>query len=468
MSTKLVMNSDPSTILTKFFTNFEVLELGGDPLTGANTLATMCCALAGVARHGSGILCDNGRVLPVGSSVIVTGSSSAGCVVDEVLLEIGRRQNNFIQHLRRDTQSKHQNRLLRQNCSIDGTPLPETSEVFSSELPAPYDGYSEVSRNQWLRMLGKAPTESAESIVTAPKFFVGVPDAKNMEKSLVGLHQNRALVHLPLSRLADLESCAIATGALLDGSLRAGDVGESARGHLIVTDPMSILNEAARQQGASSSLLGRFLWLGDNDSGPEVPIDALGKATNRKDSLTRRYRSVLGRTIAGRIGGDRMSPQTVEANFSNAQIRWTRFLLDLEKTVPGIAGAARSLLATVLFGLAELARCPGFPVLAFEMQEAEEFARFLVIRMVNMRGSLLYSGEATRRQNQIKRVFQKLARGPVQPRTIYQHLNLRSEDCYECLDWLRSSNLATASDAGWMQVEGAELSFAGRPILTLS
>jgi hypothetical protein len=460
------MDTDTRLRLEKFFTTFDITEFG-DPVAGVNTMAAICGVLAGVSRAGSGIRTFQDRHLRIGTSFLVSGSASVGRVVDEVLLEVGLRQNHFARHLHRDLQwTEHLKRNFAKR-TVDGALLESESDIPCSELPGLGEHLYGPPMDEWKRVLAKPPMEGNQHGTTSPKFFVAATRPKDLEMRLSDLHSGRPLVHLGVSRPSDLAGFGEIVGALLDGCHAVGTCGETLHGQVMITDPLKMLDEAARLPDEGMSWVGRLVWLCDNDAGPEVPMDPSLKKADPTESLTERFREALGKGLAKRLGGDTMEPQIIKADLGKAQYRWTNFLNEMEKCLPGISGAARNLLSTLTFGLIELAGCAGRKPLDLKVNDAEAFARFLVHRMANARATILYAEKVTRRQSQIRRVFQKLGDMPIDARKVYRLLNLKSDDCYECLKWLEATNLAFQSDSGWKRVEGAQLSFNTHPILTL-
>lgn len=485
------MDTDTLPRLEKFFTTFNVTELGdGNLLTGINTLAAMCCTLATVARPGSGIGTADGRFFRIGTSLLVSGAASAGRVTDEVLCEVGLRQNNYTKHLQRHQQFKEQSKQSPYDRSLLGIPVDQPAETIVSELPTDGGLYPGALSNDWARALENPPSEGTEPGADVPKFFFAANRPKDLAKRLSGLRRGQPLVHLAVNRPSDLAGFGETAESLLDGCLSVRAGAETVQGQLLVTDSLGILGEAARNPEDGMAWIARLVWLCDNDAGPEIQRDPAWENTDPGDSLSARFRDALSRGLANRLRGGGMKPQITPAALAGAQHHWTEFLKKMERSLPGISGAARNLLATLCFGLVEISRgdlsrpgsaigdpsasglparsqCPGRRKLEFMVNDVEAFARFLVFRMANARAAMLHSAELTRRQSQIRRVFQKLGELPIEARKVYQHLNLKADDCHECLRWLEASNLASNSTAGWRRVEGAELSFTGRPILTL-
>jgi hypothetical protein len=88
--------------LSHVLTIFNATELGqGDPIAGFNLLAGMALTLSNLARPGSGIRTPEGRLIPVGCSLLVSGASSTSQILNETIVPVGRHQTNLLAHLER-------------------------------------------------------------------------------------------------------------------------------------------------------------------------------------------------------------------------------------------------------------------------------------------------------------------------------------------------------------------------------
>jgi hypothetical protein len=152
-----------------------------------------------------------------------------------------------------------------------------------------------------------------------------------------------------------------------------------------------------------------------------------------------------------------MKPMVLFADTREASVRWAGFLREMEPRLPGISGAARNLLTTLVFGLGLLA--PKFRRITVEGVEA--MARFLVRRMASARIAIMHSGEVTLRRVQITRVFHKLGSGVADKRKICRDLKITAANRDEALRWLEAACLVLRRGNGWEQREGARLSFTG-------
>lgn len=454
--------------LNELCSNFGVSDLGdGDSIAGINALAVMCCTLAALARQGSGIQGPSGRMFHIGTSVVVSGAASVSLIMDEVLTEVGLRQNHLTQHLERDRKSKEQNRHKHLNCNIFGETLKEKAEVSCSELPNADEGIFGSPVDRWAEVLGRSPAESPSDLFERSRFFTVATSPRDLKCRLAGIHQGRSLVHLGISRSTELRGFGETIEALLDGRLTEPADHETISGQVIATDPSNVLCDATNHTQENMTWSERAVWLSDSSAGPELPEQPSWETIPTGECTRTRFRMALGRGLARRLGGEAMPPQICKAPLTDAQRRWTAFLKEWEKHLPGISGAARNLLATLAFGLLVLSHTKAGQSVKVSVVGIEAFARFLILRMANARAASLHAEVEYKRRSQIVRIFHKLGDVPLDARRIYQHLNLRADDCRECLRWLSDAELAVDTGQGWLRVEGAQLSFDVRRPLTL-
>jgi len=462
------MDQETNRHLEELLTTFDVVDLGdGDTIVGANTLATMCCVLAGVARPESGILTKEGRTQRIGTSLLISGSASVGRIADEVLLELGHRQNNYCQHILKESEWREDLRVKPGMAAPPDDPQPNASENLFSSLHRNHDELFGTAQDGWASVLANAPNEGFRALAATPKFFIPAARPKDLEQRLVGLRRGFPLVHVGLRRVSDLAGFGEGVESLLDGCHSVGVSGETVHGHVLVTDPLKVLEKAAKDPDDEMAWLGRLLWLCDNDVGPELPFDHRSEEDDKTDSIIPRFREALSRGLGRRLGGAEMTPRVIKADFTKAQRRWTRFLHESERSLPGICGAARNLLSSLVFGLFELANGTGRKRLKFHLLAVESFARFLVLRMANARATMLSAAKLAKRQSDIRRIFTKLNSVMIEERTICKNLKIPAADCREYLRWLEESSLAQRFESRWRRVEGAQLTFNGQPLLSI-
>lgn len=201
--------------------------------------------------------------------------------------------------------------------------------------------------------------------------------------------------------------------------------------------------------------LGQLLWLTDGDAGPDAPHSEPGGVQTSSARIEHRFRLALGKVMTYRFNLPDLVPMVLFADTREASVRWAGFLRDMEPRLPGISGAARNLLTTLVFGLGLLT--PKFRRITVEGVEA--MARFLVRRMANARIAIMHSGEVARRRIQITRVFHKLGNGPMSARMFCRHLKITAADRDEVLRWLEVSELVIRDRDEWQLREGARLRF---------
>ena len=216
-----------------------------------------------------------------------------------------------------------------------------------------------------------------------------------------------------------------------------------------------MLGEAAKTPDDRTAWLGHFLWLCDGDAGPDAPA-AEGSAQST-ETTTERFRIVINQVITRRLNMPEKKPIVLTHDTRETAARWTAFLREMEPRLPGIPGAARNLLNSLVFGLGQMASIE--KRLTFSMAGVEAFGRFLVRRMANARAAVLHAGAIAQRRSQIERVVRKLSSGQVKTRTIYRDLSIPAADCNECLLWLEEAAVARRVDDRWDLVQGARLSF---------
>ena len=445
--------------LDELLATFNASHLGeGDTNTGANVLGAMLGVLANLAPTDGTILTRDGRPARLGVNLLISGSSSCGRVLDEVIAEVGHRQRNLATNLSRYLD------CINEQKQKPGASLPPTGPGVDSLVEAIAMTQSDIeplfsSRTAvWSRILNEVSTEQVTDLARCPKFLVSLTRPDDLEKQLQGLRPGHPLVHLCLGQPGDLGELAIPVAALVEGRFTLGPGGETARANLLITDPLQMLAEAAKVPDVRTAWLGHLLWLCDGEAGPEAPT-----AIHAPDfeTTTERFRRALDHVITRRLNLPEKKPSRLRLDTREATIRWTGFLREMEPRLPGISGAARNLIASLVFGLGEMARIE--KPITFSIAGVEAFARFLVRRMANARTLMMHAGEVARRRSQIERVFRKLEKGPIDARKIYRDLShLPPGDCHACLRWMEQTGIARRSGEQWELVEEARLSFNDR------
>jgi len=451
------MSQDETEALRKFFATFQVEALGqGDANVGANVLTSMLGVLANLAPTDGTVVTTDGRPARLGVNLLISGSASSGQVLDEVITEVGRRQHNFAENLSRYLDG------IREQSEKPCATLPPMGAGSNSLLDDFAETQSEIeplfaSRPEiWSRILNEVPTEQLPDLERRPKFLVAAARPGDLEAQLQGLRPGHPLVHLGLGKPGDLAELSDPGAALVEGRFTVGTSCETVCANLLITDPMQMLSEAAKAPDERTAWLGHFLWLCDSDAGPEAPTTA--QASNAPETTTERFRRALDYVITQRLNLPEKKPTPLSKDTREATIRWTAFLREMEPRLPGISGALRNLITSLVFGLGEMARIE--KGLSFSMDSVEAFARFLVRRMANARTMMMHAGAVAQRRSQIERVFRKLEQGPLDTRKIYRNLNrLSARECNECLGWMEQAGISRRIDDQWELVKDARLSF---------
>ena len=417
--------------LAKFLASFDATQLGeGDINAGANLLAAMAVTLGNLARPGSGIRPPSGRLLPVGTNLLATGPLVSSLVIDEVVTPVGRCQDNLLAQLTRllkDDATERVKETPRQWALSKG-PKSNAGEsalfqlmTRDSDLP-PLMGSRE---DEWLAVLSEPPADRLEDLVRHPRSFIAAHTQSCLEKLLPDAHLGEALVSIGLTRAADAANLGSLCPSLMDGLFPGGPAGELVRGRLLVTDHGRVLREVAAAPNDRNTWLSRLIWLVEGSAGPDAPSppengDDLIKLPN----LTGGFEEAVRVIIANRLNSHEPRPRIYTTDISQGQVRWMRFLRDMEESLPGISGTARSLFSSLTFGLLRLAKTAGMPKgFHFQIDGVMAFARYLIYRMGAARDEMLWSPEQARRLELKEKLVEKLADGPQTVRRLTRRFN---------------------------------------------
>jgi hypothetical protein len=451
------MSSKETQHLAQLLSQFDVTSLGeGDTNAGANVLAAMAITLANLAPDDGTVIHPDGTPARFGTSLLISGSGSCGRVGDEIITEVERRQANLATRLRSYCNAMEERAGKPSLINPPTGPGADTADELLATALSDIEPLYGTTTQAWGRIMEESPAEQVRDLADKPKFLVCAARPKDLEAQLVGLRPGHPLIHLGINRPADFAELADPGISLVGGHYPIGDGCELVRGNMIISDPLRLLNEAAKAPDERTAWLGHFLWLTDSEAGPDVPEDVT-LANAGSGAITECFRVALGNVMARRLSPRKGKPLRLCHDTRAAAHRWTDFLREMEQRLPGIYGAGRNLLNTLVFGLGELARVG--KGLRFTLKGVEEFARFLVRRAVNARTAICLAADVARRQSQIERIFRKLQEGWLNERKIYGNLCIPAADCRECLLWLQESGLALRKDSKWGLLEGAQLNF---------
>ena len=449
---------DEASALAALQETFDVTALGsGDPVVGFNVLAAMACTLANLAPDDGSVIHDDFVVARLGTSLLVHGGASAGGVIDEVISEVIKRQANLTDICQsylgwRAKNQENPNALIPKDRS--GT---DAANLFLNALH-PEQPLFGRRVDVWKDALEKAPNERDLHLAARPKFLVSAGKPGDLNEKLRGLRPGRPLVHLGFSSPEDLTQFSETVPALLESRYPLGD--GVVRGNIIVTDPMRVLEAAASDPGVKTGWLGQLLWLTDGDAGPQPPGGEIHHAPGANPMIIERFQAAVTNLMARRLGSyqdEPLKPLVLAAGAEQANKRWTDFLRKMEPSLPGVSGACRNLLTSLVFGLGEMARIE--KALKFTVAGVEAFARYLVRRMANVRMTILRAGEIARMQQQVGKIFAKIRSGVTCERKIGKDLKISAVDRDKGLRWLAAAGIVYREAGGWMPCEGARLDF---------
>lgn len=447
---------DEAFELAKLLQGIDVISLGdGDPVVGVNLLACMACTLANLAPDDGTVTHPDGTTARLGTSLWVMGSASTGRVVDEVVTEVNRRQNNLTTHT-----EDYLDWIQEWKAKPDFTIHPPNSGMSESAKMV-YEAQSDLNLScgdgaaLWRNVLERPQQQTVKQIGKEPKFMVSVGVRKDIETQLTRLRPGCPLVHLGFSKPDDLARYSDVGSALLEGRYPLDDGRRTVKGNILITDPTNVLTAAARNPDDTTGWLGQFLWLTDADSGPNAPALEPGSSLPAAVRIEQRFREALGRIMVHRLHLSGLRPLALSADTRAARVCWTGFLREMEPRLPGISGAARNLLTSLTFGIGLMATKGCGVTLA----GIEALARFLVRRMANVRISILHAGELARKRALITRIFEKLVAGTTDARKLCRELKITAADRDEALRWLGTANLALHQEGGWQIRKGASLTF---------
>lgn len=463
------MNHNDSNEVRHLLTAFDARALGeGDETTGTNLLAAMAITLANLAHPGSGIRTTDGRLIPVGCNLLAAGARTTNMVLDDVVSPVARCQNNLLGQLARllkndkaEDERALRNLQRRWNLSKGQTGNAGENALFQLMLGGGEQVPLEPREDQWTKVVGFAPSEDFRDLVGRPRAFIAAPTPTLLDRQLAGVHRGQALVTIGLSRAADAAKFGKVCPALMDGLMPAGPFGDTVTGRLLVTIPASELSNAATAVGDETAWLGRLLWIVDGSHGPEpVPQQGGDGKIVRLPNLTARFEYAVQQSFAKRLDSQNPEPVIDTYDFAPHQARWMKFLADMEKNVPDISGMARSLFASLVFGMNRLVGTAaedtpeGFKCY---MPGIEGLARHLIRRMANARSAIRSSSEKEWKLRYKQRILAKLADGPQDNRFLYRILHLPANVCENLLAEIESDNRVKRRGRQWELVGDATL-----------
>lgn len=456
--TQRMEDRETDVALAKLLTSFRATQLGeGDVIAGANLLAAMAVTLGNLARPGSGIKYPGGRLLPVGSHLLATGPLVSSLVVNEVVAPVGRCQDNLLAQLTRllKDDATQRAKTTPRNWVLSKGPKSNRGEnalfqlmTGDPETPPP----TASNEDMWMAVLSEPPAHRLEDLTRRPRAFISAHTKGGLEKHLPDAHLGEALVSIGLTRAKDAANFGDLCPSVMDGLYPGGPAGELVRGRLLVTDQGRVLREVAAAPNDRNAWLARLVWLVEGSSGPEAPSPPEnGGGVLKLSNLTGRFGEAVRAIIANRLNTHKPQPLIYTTDISKTQFRWMRYLRDMEVSLPGISGTARSLFASLTFGLLRLVSTADVPKdFRIQPEGVEAFARFLIRRMAAARHEMLWSPEQERRRQIKESLVNKLADGPQAPDCLVRRFHRLSKGlCTELLIELKQDGQVLQAADQW-------------------
>lgn len=453
---------------------FHATWLGeGDTNAGANLLVARAVTLSNLSRTGCGIQLPGLNRLKAGCSLFANGGLSSS-FVSEMVAEVAIRQNNFTAQLERLIRDKVEDARKKGLNTVE-FPSGPGANVSENALFQLEQGDSLIPvdlLDEWGRVLNFPPNPRVDDLAARPKVLVTAKGPKDLEKQLKGLHGNRPLVSLSLTNPAVAVSCADTCNALLGGPYPVGDFGETVMANLIVTDPDNVLARIAPNPtmgGDKIAWIGRMVWLVDGTLGPDAVENTPGPGKFRASDTGGRFGEALNAVLAKRLNNH--DPGTIVHPFdlTDAQIRWIAYLKGMEGRLPGISGTARGLLATLAFGLIELAQAPNCEPLLTKVTPAgvEALGRWVIQRMANARVAMLETAEMEKKRQLATRILYKLGDGRLSKRDLCRTFTISAPLCEEVLVAMEPAGLVRRVGDDWERTQQEPLPDTGMKELFL-
>jgi hypothetical protein len=293
--------------------------------------------------------------------------------------------------------------------------------------------------------------------------------SRELEKQLCGLHDSHPLVVLGLNSPADATAYSEICSSLLHGLLPLDVGGETVTGNLLILDHFDVLAKVASNASDETTWLSRMPWLVDGNLGPDAVEASAGEGNIRVADMKGYFARALVRVMAKRMYNHDARVAVHEFNLGAAQFRWVSFLQGMESRLPGITGTARSLLASLAFGLIELSIAEE-SVLRYPIEEpclkanpalgpegVEALARWIILRMANARAAMLGAAEREWMRELARRIQVKLDSGDLPKREIYRSLRVSAGQCEETLHRMESAGLVRQTDGKWGNTDTGKL-----------
>ncbi len=445
--------------LNDLLTSFNATCMGeGEINAGTNLLVARAITLSNLSRVGCGIEPPRLSRMKAGCSVLVSGGLSSS-FVSELVAEVAVHQNCLTAHLTRFVEDKFADARKKGQRTMEfpSGPGANAAENAFFQLEQKDSLTPLESQVEWSQVLNYPPNPRIDDLAARPKWLVTVRSPKDLEHQLNRLHGQRPLVSLSLNGASEASTYADTCNALLSGPYPVGEFGETVGANLLVSDPGNVLTRIAPSGGEKVDWLGRMMWLVDGTQGPDAAEHGTGRGTFRVSDTGVRFGEALTAVLAKRLNNHDAGTVVHPFDLGPAQIEWIAYLKEMEGRLPGISGTARGLLATLAFGLIELAQAPGCELLTVTPEGVEALGRWVIQRMANTRVAMLGTVEIERKRQLAKRVYSKLGDGKFSKRDICRAFTIPASPIEEVLTVLEPAGLVRRVGGEWERLNQGPL-----------
>lgn len=434
--------NEPSPHLKALLSAFDVSTLGnGDLAAGTNVLVAWATSIANLARPGSGIETNEGQLIEVGSDLLISGSLSNSLIQETDITPLTQYQDSLNSHIRKHIASAaKENEKQRPDkwSQLPELPACPSENVFFGLQHDPDNAFGSIEDN-WQDVLNHPAGLTREETFTNSQVLFRTSQITNLERSLQSAHLGKPFVCLPISSPQDLQKGERLFSAVIDGFSVGDTLPKRYQGRLLLSDPQNSFSEVISK--AQLSFV-RLLWLHDGEQKPLLLEQAKGPAFKAAH-----LREEMARAFARRVNFHSQIPHLVAFDFAAIQEAWVTFLKTQEHLLPGIAGSAKNLLATLFYSIVELARNhPRVLNPKNVYRGVRDLAIFIVQRAASERSHVLETSLIEKDEGLKTRMLKHLEASPQLERNLYRSLSISATDCQRLLLDLQSEKLIQRDD----------------------
>ncbi|MCW1886684.1 hypothetical protein OKA04_18240 [Luteolibacter flavescens] len=440
----------------------------GNATAGMIALVSMCCTLAAVAGPGAAITSDMDGNFPVGTNFLTAGSLAVEQVGSQVLGPLRMLQNSLSGNAM-DAAAKSNHYLTKKlNATVGPAKSPispdhlataKDSMLLDSLKPSDFDG--DGFRGGAASLLRRKAFSGGAEVLYRPGFYFEGLNAELLSSQLVHCHMQHPLVHVPISDLTQLSRLEGTCLGIMDGCSLPIKTPMHIKGCVIARTSVEVLSRFVESRD-NASWPYRTLWLVEEPLGPLA-----SQVANqvRLDRMQERYASALESLLTNRLG-EGPAP-TVAGDIFLGQKRVVKHLVQLERDLPGVAGALRNLFPTLFFGMKHIvdsAQAPkGF---SWYLDSIASLAIFLADRMVHSFKRMRHAEFLAHKQKLAASICQRLQRGPLTVTALCRsHNRLRADVCREVLEDLRAAGAVTLEGNLWQLADSPRLPYSRPPVI---